>query len=161
MIVPLVNRLLAVSEWFRVATRDWHPADHLSFEEQGGIWPPHCVADSPGAAFHPGLDRAAVEQVVSKAARKEAYSGFDGTSLSADLKEKGVRRIFVCGLATDYCVRATALDGRKEGFEVVVLEDAIRAVEVEPGDGERAIKEMQAAGCAFARAADVLAKSQV
>lgn len=161
-IVPLVNRLLAVPEWFRVATRDWHPADHLSFSEQGGIWPPHCVADSPGAAFHPGLDRDAVELVVSKAARKdaEAYSGFDGTSLSADLKEKGVRRIFVCGLATDYCVRATALDGRKEGFEVVVLEDAVRAVNLEPGDGGRAIEEMRAAGCAFVRSEDISAKSR-
>jgi len=158
-ILPIVNRLLAVPGWFRVATRDWHPVGHLSFEAEGGIWPPHCVADSLGAAFHSDLDCAAVELVVSKAARKdtEAYSGFDGTSLSAELKERGVRRIFVCGLATDYCVRATALDGRKEGFEVVVLEDAVRAVDIEPGDGERATREMLAAGCVFARSEDISA----
>ncbi len=156
-IVPLVNRLLAVPGWFKVATRDWHPADHISFAEQGGTWPIHCVADSPGAAFHPDLDRGRFDLTVSKAAKKdaEAYSGFDGTPLSAELKKKTVRRIFVCGLATDYCVRATALDGRKEGFEVVILEDAVRAVDVNRGDGERAIQEMRDAGCAFARSEDI------
>ncbi len=156
-IVPLVNRLLTVPGWFRVATRDWHPADHISFAAQGGIWPPHCVADSPGAAFHPDMAQGSIDLVVSKAAQKdaEAYSGFDGTTLPVELREKGVRRIFVCGLATDYCVRATALDGRKEGFEVVVLEDAVRAVDVEPGDGERAVEEMREAGCTFARSEDI------
>lgn len=149
-IVPLVNRLLHVSGWFRVATRDWHPSDHISFRDQGGPWPPHCVANSPGSAFHPDLAQNKIELIVSKAeSDKEAYSGFDGTALAETLREKEVRRIFVCGLATDYCVRATALDGRKEGFEVVVLEDAVRAVNIEPGDGERAVDEMKKAGCVF------------
>ena len=157
-IVSPVNRLLATPAWTKVATRDWHPADHASFEAQGGIWPVHCVAQTQGAAFHPGMDAGAVEMVVSKATTRdaEAYSGFDGTSLAEDLRARGIERLFVCGLATDYCVKATALDARREGFEVVVVVDAIRAVNVNPGDGEKAVEEMRAAGCAFARSSDIL-----
>ncbi len=156
-IVPLVNRLLALPGLYKVATRDWHPADHASFESRGGIWPSHCIQDSGGAGFHPDLDAARIDLTVSKGAQRdgEAYSGFDGTSLAADLRARGVRRIFVCGLATDYCVRATALDGRGEGFDVVLLEDAVRAVDVKPGDGERAIREMREAGCVLARSEDI------
>ncbi len=157
LIVPLVNRLLALSRPFKAATRDWHPAGHVSFQAQGGLWPPHCVAETPGARFHPGMDADRVDLIISKGALKDAdaYSGFDGTRLAAELKSRGVRRIFVCGLATDYCVRATALDGRSEGLEVVVLEDAIRAVDVKPGDGDRAIQEMLGAGCALAKSVDI------
>lgn len=158
-VVPLINRLLAIPVWFKVGTRDWHPADHVSFTGQGGTWPVHCVADSPGAQFHPDLDSARFDLVISKAMRSdaEAYSGFDGTSLADDLRQKGVQRLFVCGLATDFCVRATALDGRKEGFDVVVLEDAIRAVNLKPEDGERACQEMREAGCTFSRSEDIQA----
>ncbi len=156
-IVEAVNALLEIPGWMKVATRDWHPADHISFQAQGGIWPVHCVADTPGAAFHPQMNAGNVEMVVSKATTRaaEAYSGFDGTSLADDLRAAGIGRLFVCGLATDYCVKATALDARREGFEVVVLENAIRAVNVDPKDGENAVEEMRAAGCAFAHSSEV------
>lgn len=156
-VVAPVNGLLSIPGWMRVATRDWHPADHASFEAQGGIWPVHCVADTPGAAFHPRMNAGVVEMVVSKATTRdaEAYSGFDGTSLADDLRAEGIERLFVCGLATDYCVKATALDARREGFDVVVVEDAVRAVNVNPGDGEKAIEEMRAAGCAFAPSSEI------
>jgi nicotinamidase/pyrazinamidase len=134
-----------LTDWLTVATRDWHPADHCSFRAQGGIWPPHCVAGTDGAAFHSALDQARVQHVVSKAVTRdaEAYSGFQGTDLAALLAWRGISRAFVCGRATDYCVKATALDARRAGLDVVVIEDAIRGVEVKPGDCVKAIDEMQ------------------
>jgi nicotinamidase/pyrazinamidase len=129
-------------------TRDWHPPDHCSFEAQGGIWPPHCVAGTQGASFADGLEMPPVVRVVSTATTpdKEAYSGFEGTSLAGELRALGVKRVFVGGLATDYCVKETVLDARKEGFEVAVIAAAVRAVNVDPGDGERALEAMQQAG---------------
>jgi len=146
-VVPAINRLLGLTDWLTVATRDWHPADHCSFKAQGGIWPPHCVAGTDGAAFHPALDQARIGTVVSKAVTRdaEAYSGFHGTDLATRLAARGIRRVFVCGLATDYCVKATALDARSAGLDVVVIEDAIRGVEVTPGDCVKAVDEMRAA----------------
>lgn len=146
-IFPTVNRI-APRFAHAVASRDWHPAGHASFAAQGGPWPPHCIQGTPGAEFHPDLDLAPIEKVVSKAtgAGADAYSAFDGTGLAAWLRERGVRRLFVTGLATDYCVRASVLDARREGFEVVVVRDAVGAVELAPGDGERALEEMRAAG---------------
>ena len=133
------------------ATRDWHPSDHCSFVDRGGTWPTHCVAGSDGAAFAAALDLPASAAVVSKAVRsdREAYSGFAGTDLSKRLSEQEVGRIFVGGLATDYCVLNTVLDAVAEGFDVIVLEDAVRAVEVESGDGARAIGRMREAGAVF------------
>jgi nicotinamidase-related amidase len=130
-----------------VATRDWHPPNHVSFAERGGPWPAHCVAGTPGAELHRDVDRIA-DVVVSKGTNVdvEAYSGFDGTPLAGMLRAAGITRVLVGGLATDYCVRATALAALREGFEVVVLRDAMRAVEVQPGDGVRALEEMHAAG---------------
>ncbi|MCG6861594.1 MAG: nicotinamidase [Chromatiaceae bacterium] len=130
------------------ATRDWHPADHCSFRDQGGPWPPHCVAGTKGAEFTSELVLPPDAYVHSKAMRpeKEAYSDFEDGDLGPKLRQMGIARLFVGGLATDYCVRATVLDGLKEGFQVVLLVDAIRAVEVEPGDGDRAIAEMRDAG---------------
>lgn len=156
-VVPVINRLLALTDWLTVATRDWHPADHCSFRAQGGIWPPHCVAGTDGAAFHPALDRARVHRVVSKAVTRdsEAYSGFQGTDLAALLARRGIRRAFVCGLATDYCVKATALDAQRAGLDVVVFEDAIRGVEVKPGDCVKAIDEMRASAIVLAPSADL------
>jgi nicotinamidase-related amidase len=132
-----------------VATRDWHTPDHISFAARGGPWPVHCVAGTPGAALHPEIDVIA-DVVVSKGHNSEvdAYSGFDGTALAVLLRGAEVGRVLVGGLATDYCVRGTVLDARREGFEVVVLGDAVRAVEVQPGDGARALAEMRAAGAA-------------
>lgn len=149
-VIPVLNRAIAA---FRgaalpvVATRDWHPVNHCSFQDRKGPWPPHCIADSMGAAFPAALQLAGAT-VVSKAtgADSDAYSGFDGTDLGPSLRAQGVRRIFVGGLATDYCVLQTVLDGLQQGFTVVLLRDAIRAVDVHPGDGERAIASMLAAG---------------
>lgn len=129
------------------ATRDWHPADHCSFSAQGGPWPPHCVAGTPGAAFADGLGLPPTAVVVSKAMRDDdAYSGFEGTDLHERLKRAGVRRLCVGGLATDYCVLNSVLDARRLGYAVVLLADCIRAVEVQPGDGTSAIAAMRAAG---------------
>lgn len=141
-----------------VASRDWHPADHVSFRARGGPWPPHCVAGSPGAEFHPALDQEPIRHVVSKGtdAGTEAYSAFSGTDLEAWLRRRGVSRLFVGGLATDYCVRQSVLDARAAGFEVAVLEDCVGAVDVQPGDGERALEEMEAAGARRARSEELV-----
>jgi nicotinamidase/pyrazinamidase len=130
------------------ATRDWHPVNHCSFAELGGRWPEHCVAGTHGAEWAPGLELPPLTQVISKGrqAESEGYSAFDGTHLGMQLRALGVRRTFLCGLATDYCVRATALDALREGFEVVLLVDAIRAADVRPGDGLRALAQMKARG---------------
>ncbi len=130
------------------ATRDWHPAEHCSFQSNGGPWPEHCVAGTLGARFAAGLILSPSARIVSKAMtpQSEAYSGFQGTDLAAQLACAGCRRVFIGGLATDYCVRATALDARSAGLEVIVLEDAIRAVDVKAGDGAQALKEMREHG---------------
>jgi len=130
------------------ASRDWHPAGHISFRSRGGQWPPHCVAGSAGAGFHRDLDQAPIGHVVSKGTdpEVEAYSAFSGTDLEDWLRRRGVRRLAVAGLATDYCVRQSVLDALRAGFEVIVLEDCVGAVDVEPGDGERALADMEAAG---------------
>ena len=141
------------------ATRDWHPGDHCSFQARGGPWPTHCVAGSRGAQFAAGLALPDTVVVVSKATDpdRDAYSGFQETGLERQLRAKGVKRVFVAGLATDYCVLATVKDALAAGFEAVVLVDAVRAVNVTPGDGERAIGEMRALGAAVARSEDVVA----
>ena len=131
-----------------VASRDWHPANHCSFQTRGGPWPVHCQAGTPGAEFHPALDQSPIQRVFSKGTDpdKEAYSAFDETGLDDWLREHRVRRLVVTGLTTDYCVRASVLDALHAGFEVTVLEDAIAAVDAQPGDGERALAEMREAG---------------
>ncbi len=161
-VVPPLNRLLAA--WRArglpvYLTRDWHPPGHCSFAAQGGPWPVHCVAGSSGAEFSPQLERAPGDVVVSKATRidRDAYSALDGTQLAGDLVRTGVRRVFIGGLATDYCVRATGLDARAAGFDVTVLNDAVCAVDVHPDDGRRALSELAAAGAALAATDEVLA----
>ena len=140
------------------ATRDWHPPDHASFEPQGGPWPVHCVRDTPGAEFHPAMDGIELDAVVDvgRGREDEGYSGFEKSELAAILRSHEVDDVWVCGLATDYCVRASAIDACREGFAVTVVEDAIRAVEVEPGDGERALGDMRAAGARVATSDVVL-----
>jgi nicotinamidase/pyrazinamidase len=155
-IFPAVNRA-AERLSVVVASRDWHPADHVSFQARGGPWPVHCQAGTPGAEFYPALDQSRLDHVFSKGTDpdQEAYSAFQGTGLADWLRGRGVHRLFVAGLATDYCVLASVLDARGEGFEVVVLEDAIGAVEVKPGDGRRAVEDMQRAGATLAESGDL------
>jgi nicotinamidase/pyrazinamidase len=131
-----------------VATRDAHPADHCSFTAQGGRWPVHCVAGSAGAELHPSVAALPFDIVQDKGGDRdrEQYSGFDGTSLADRLRERGVRLVVVAGIATDYCVRATALDAIREGFETTVLTDAVAAVDASAGDGARALVEIRDAG---------------
>ncbi len=145
-IVPVVNALIPKFEKV-FTTQDWHPIDHISFKAQGGIWPPHCVAGTSGADFRPDLKvESAIQIHKGEESDREAYSGFQGTDLEDRLKDGGVQRIFVCGLATDYCVKATVLDGIKSGFDVVAIADAIKGVEVRPGDSAAAIESMKDAG---------------
>lgn len=150
-IIPAINRY--IGEFERrglpvVATRDWHPPGHVSFRDRGGPWPAHCVQGLPGAAFAPGLRLGSRVQVVSKAAGadRDAYSGFDHTPLDVLLRRHAIRRLFVCGLATDYCVRSTVLDALRLGYAVLLLADAIRAVNVKPDDGLEAMHAMRQAG---------------
>ena len=148
-----INELAASGEYdLVVATRDWHPPDHGSFEAQGGPWPVHCVRDTEGAQLHPDLDVSAIDEVVDKGAdpATEGYSGFDGTALAGVLREHGIDHVTVVGLATDYCVKHTALEALREGFPVTVDTTAVRGVEVEPGDSERALAELRAAGASLA-----------
>lgn len=146
-VVDPLNRLAGSVELV-VATRDWHPPDHGSFADFGGPWPVHCVQGTAGAELHPGIDRSLIDVVVDKGrvAELDGYSGFEDTGLERLLRERGVERVHVGGLALDYCVRATALDAARAGFLVVVHRDATRAVEVRPGDGERAVEELRSAG---------------
>lgn len=146
-VVPVLNKY--VEKFERVgapiyATRDWHPPNHASFKARGGIWPPHCVQNTEGAEFHPDLALPKGTKIISKAMdpEREAYSGFEGTRLGEELKRRGIERVFVGGLATDYCVKNTVMDALKLEFETILLEDAIRGVDVKPGDSERAVGEM-------------------
>lgn len=137
------------------ASRDWHPRNHCSFQAQGGPWPPHGVAGSDGAAFAEDLHLPPSTVTVSKgtSAEREAYSAFEGTNLADSLRAAGVRRLFVCGLATDYCVLQSVLDARVQGLDVVVLRDAIAAVNLHAGDGERAIECMRSHGASLSDSA--------
>lgn len=146
-VIPVLNDCLrrAGSRHLPVfATRDWHPVNHCSFRSQGGPWPAHCVAGSAGAEFAPALDLPPDVIVISKgtAADREAYSGFAGTDLESRLRIASVRRLFIGGLATDYCVLNTVKDALRLGFAVLLLSDAIRPVNVRPDDSAKAIAEM-------------------
>lgn len=155
-VVDPINRLLAAHSAAGAAifaTRDWHPVESSHFSDRGGNWPVHCVADTPGAAFHPRLQFPAATVVVSKgqAPDSDGYSAFDGRlpageSLARALAERDVGRLIVCGLATDYCVRASVLDARARGLDVFVVRDAVAAVDLQSGDGAAALREMQASG---------------
>jgi nicotinamidase/pyrazinamidase len=150
-VVPVVNRLAAR---FRtvVTTQDSHPEDHSSFVEQGGPWPVHCVEGSHGWELHPDLRVSPAFRVFKGRDRElDGYTGWT-PELARYLRELGVRRVVVSGLALDYCVRATALDARAAGYETVLLTDATRPVEVRPGDGERALDDLRAAGVREERA---------
>ena len=163
-VIGVLNSYLAVFQRSGlpvVATRDWHPGDHCSFRQQGGPWPLHCVAGSQGAGFAPQLQLPTDAILISKATQRQsdAYSGFEGTALDRLLREAGVGRIFVGGLATDYCVLNTVRDALKLGYDVVLLLDAIRAVDVHAGDGARAVAEMLQGGAKAATSTQILAAS--
>ena len=158
-IIPLANtwiEIFARQGFTVVATRDWHPANHCSFKEQGGPWPPHCVQGSFGSQFHPGLKMPPGTLIVSGATnpQKEAYSGFDGTSLEDRLEDAQAETLFVIGLATDYCVKQTVLDACQRGFRVVLLEDGIRGIDARPGDSQKALNDMVAAGALLAKSTE-------
>jgi nicotinamidase/pyrazinamidase len=151
-IAPRVGELIESGDFdLVVATRDWHPADHGSFVEQGGPWPPHCVQGTPGAELHASLPRDAVDVVVNAGYEPhlEGYSGFEETNLAEVLREHDVDEVTVVGLATDYCVKHTAADALAQGLRVTVDRAGIRGIDVEPGDSERALRELQAAGASI------------
>ena len=146
-VVPVLNLYMAAFNMRGLpifASRDWHPAKHCSFREQGGIWPVHCVVGTKGAEFHPDFHLAPSTIVISKATepKKEAYSAFQGTTLDEYLRETGVQRLFIGGLATDYCVQNTVRDAIKRGYAVCLLMDGIRAVNLKQDDGRKAEEEM-------------------
>jgi nicotinamidase/pyrazinamidase len=148
-IAERINELAASGRYdLVVATRDWHPPDHGSFADQGGPWPVHCVQGSHGAELHAALDQSQIDQIVDKGQNPgtEGYSGFDETPLASLLRERGIDSVTVVGLATDYCVKNTALDALREGLKVTVDSSAVRGVDVHDGDSERALEELRAAG---------------
>jgi nicotinamidase/pyrazinamidase len=149
-VVPPLNKL--IEEFLEhgepvFKSRDWHPEKTKHFAAFGGTWPVHCVQNTKGAEFHSDLiDDIHIRTISKGLGDEDSYSAFDGTDLALQLHRLGVEEVWVGGLATDYCVKNTVLDGLKEGFRVKALADAMRAVEVQPGDGERAIAEMRDAG---------------
>lgn len=150
-VVPVLNEYIKLFQAAKAevfATRDWHPPNHISFKAYGGPWPPHCIQRSKGAKFHPDLKLPVDTSIISKAtdSSKESYSGFDGTMLGDALEKICVTRVFVGGLATDYCVKNTVLDAIERGLETVLLMDATRGINVKPGDVDKAIDEMVAKG---------------
>ena len=158
-IIPVLNEYIGRFEDAKahvLASRDWHPRNHISFKAQGGSWPPHCIQQTEGAEFSPDLKLPNSTVVISKATdpNREAYSAFDGTNLANELRMLSVKRLFVGGLATDYCVVNTVLDARKLGFETVVLMDATLGINVQPGDVDRAIETMLKSGAQQAITAD-------
>jgi nicotinamidase/pyrazinamidase len=181
-VVPVANRLMDAVD-LAVATQDWHPADHGSFAanhpgrkpfelgELAGLpqvlWPVHCVQGTPGAELHADLERKRIARVFHKGVDREvdSYSGFfdngrrRSTGLGEWLRERGVDTVLVVGLATDYCVKATALDAIDLGFATTVVADGCRAVELNAGDGERAFDEIRRAGGRVATADEVLSKA--
>jgi len=155
-VVPVLNRWIeqfAQSGAPVYASRDWHPETTSHFAVRGGPWPVHCVANTPGAEFHPQLRLPPSANIVSKGTEPydHGYSAFEGRTGSGarlidDLRQRGIRRLYVGGLATDYCVKHSVLDARRLGLDVTVLEDAIAGVEVHPGDSAKALAEMRDAG---------------
>ena len=153
-IVPVINGLMDRFPLV-VASKDWHPHESIHF----GKWPVHCVHNSRGAEFHPGIDSVKIKQVFLKGTKNldDGYSAFESINvdLASYLKKNGVTDLFVTGLATDYCVKASALDAVKNGFETSVVEDAIAAVDLHPGDGASALEEMERAGVRRVKSSEI------
>ncbi len=157
-LIPVINSYIKRFESIAhiIASRDWHPLNHMSFKPQGGPWPPHCVQNTAGAKFTPDLKLPSETLVISKATdpKREAYSVFDGTPLEEELRKMDVKRLFVAGVATDYCVVNTVLDARKLGLETFVLMDATLGIDVNPGDVDRAVDVIVKSGAQQATSAD-------
>lgn len=164
-VVPPLNRAM---DRFRfeglpiLASRDWHPPVTTHFQAYGGRWPVHCVQETPGAAFHPDLHLPSDAVILSKGSdpERDSYSAFDGTTpdgilLESLLEARGIDQLYIGGLATDYCVKATALEGLLIGKKVTVLTDAIAGVELNPGDSERALAAIRQAGGVFMRVGEL------
>ncbi|MBI2517569.1 MAG: nicotinamidase [Opitutae bacterium] len=161
-VVPVLNRYIDIFTARKLpvfATRDWHPAHHCSFRERGGPWPPHCMQGTHGAEFSSALRLPPSAVVISKASTpdEDAYSSFLGTGMDGQMRAAGIRRIFIGGLTTDYCVLNTTRDALRLGYRVFVLADAIRAVDVQPGDGRRALEEMARLGARCITAGEIAA----
>ena len=161
-IVPAINRLIPGFPLV-ISTQDWHPANHISFKARGGPWPPHCVQGSRGAELHPGLETESIAHYFRKASLpdKDDYSEFAGKddrgrTLDQVLRSHGVKKLYVVGLATDYCVLETVLDGLRLGYEVYAVTDAMRAVNVNPEDGELALRKMSDSGAKLITSDEVL-----
>jgi nicotinamidase/pyrazinamidase len=158
-LIPTINTLVKIfedSELPIIASRDWHPQNHISFKKRGGPWPPHCIQGTEGTEFHPDLKIPGNTIIISKGylPDRDAYSAFDGTELHYILSLKGVKRLFVTGVATEYCVKATAADALKLGYEVIVLEDCIAPVS--PEDGDKALQELLKKGAVIATSSEVV-----
>ena len=150
-IIPAVNRLVRAFEKASLPiffTRDWHPKNHMSFKANGGPWPPHCVQNTPGASFHPSLDVPTGAEVIDKGTLQAdaGYSGFEGTDLANRLHHLHVKQIYVAGLATDYCVKNTVVDGAAKGFDTYVVSDCVKGVNVKPTDSATALRAMLSGG---------------
>jgi len=178
-VVPVANRLMSEFELV-VATADWHPRNHCSFaSNQPGheigevikvdgldqiLWPDHCIEGTPGAEFHPDLDQSRIHNIIHKGTKRgiDSYSGFfdnghvQATGLGDFLKSQGVKRVVILGLATDYCVKFTALDALQLGFEIILVRDGCRAVNLQPGDEERAIEELRFKGAKIANSNELI-----
>ncbi|MFO7949923.1 MAG: nicotinamidase [Candidatus Fermentibacteraceae bacterium] len=165
-VIPVINRLMPLFEHV-VLSRDWHPAGHVSFSRAPEFvdksWPRHCVRGTRGAEFHRDLEKPERALVVSKATdpEKEAYSCFQGTGLAGELRDRGVERVFVTGLATDYCVRWTARDALKNGFHAVVVSDAVAGIDVPEGNVKKAVSELKEQGAVFVDSSEIVAPGAV
>ncbi|MDD5216986.1 MAG: isochorismatase family protein [Candidatus Omnitrophica bacterium] len=155
-IIEPINRIMPMF-FLIAATQDWHPRDHRSFRTQGGPWPVHCVQNTWGAKLHSALqaEKIHIRALTGQTPEAEGYSGFERTSLKDDLVKGNIKRVFITGLATDYCVKHTALDALKYGFKTIVIEDLIRAVNVHTGDGERALAEIEGRGGEIVRSSQI------
>jgi nicotinamidase-related amidase len=164
-IIPTLNKYINTFRRAKAkifATRDWHPPNHMSFKPFGGMWPSHCVQNTEGAESHPDLKLPEEATIISKATnpRKESYSGFDGTELEAELRKEDITRVFVGGLATDYCVKNTVLDALRLGFETVLLDDAAKGINRNPRDSAEALEEMTRKGATTTRFSEITESSR-
>jgi len=165
-VIPVLNdyiNLFKAAKAKVFAIRDWHPADHMSFKEFGGQWPPHCIQGTEGAEFHLDLKLPENVRVISKAMnpKRESYSGFDDTTLADEMRESRISRIFIGGLATEYCVKDTVLDGLCSGFAMVLLSDASRGINVRADDSEKAVSAMRIGGAKIATLDDFVEPTDI